>query len=406
MMNLRIGTLSALAMLAIGFTACEKDSVPSDTTPQLRPEIAYTSLTATTNYLEIFKDEAGVQTVDFTGQTYRQDMMAEMDSVMRIATGAHATKGIPASAVNAGLLKNMYANTGSPFRTAELNAATDKQLRGKTAASLSAVAADEERSRFDAWLEKVAAASAGYDKIAANGQAGIAVTGSGSRYLVDEKGIEWAQLVQKGLIGAVLMDQMVNIYLSTDKLVLDNTILAEGKNYTPREHSWDEAYGYLTKNGIYPMPDPSTSGRYLERYLGNYVRPVGDPAQLFLAFLKGRAAIVNNDEPVMNTQVATIRQHVENAIATFAVSYLNKTKSSLASDMAAAMHAFGEGAGFVYAIRYGNSKKISAAQSEVLLQKLIGGENGFYSLTPATIDEVRDAVAAAYGINPETVVSH
>jgi hypothetical protein len=403
-MKRNLNYLRALALVAIGFTACKKDDQVN--VPQLRPKVDYATLTASSNYLEVFKDQEGNQTVDFSGQTIRQDMMAELDSVMKIATGAYASKGVAAGPVSATLLKNIYANANNPFRSAALNAATDKQLKGKTAASFTAVEADAERARFDSWLEILAAASAAYNNLASDGQAGIAVSASGSKYLVDEKGIEYGQLVQKGLIGAVLMDQMVNGYLGSEKLGLDNTKLEEGKKYTAQEHSWDEAYGYLTKNGVYPAPNPSSPGKYLERYLGNYVRPVGDASQLFLAFLKGRAAVVNNDITTRDQQVAFIRQHVEKAIASFAVSYLNKTKTSLASDMASAMHAFGEGAGFVYSLRFAHSKKITVAQSDALLNKLIGGAKGFYSLTPAIIDEVRNAVATAYGIDPETVVSH
>lgn len=404
-MKRNINYFGVLALVAIGFTACKKEN---DTVgvASLRPKMDYATFSATSNYFEVFKDKEGNQTVDFSGQTTRQDMMAEMDSVMRIATGAHTSKGVPAAAVSATLLKNMYANTGNPFRTAALNAAIDKQLKGKTAGSFSAVDADSERARFEGWLDKVAAASASYNKIAADGQAGIATTASGSKYLVDEKGIEYGQLVQKGLIGAVLMDQMVNIYLGTEKLGLDNTKLVDGKKYTAQEHSWDEAYGYLTKNGVFPTPNPTDATKYLERYLGNYVRPVGDPAQLFLAFLKGRAAVVNNDNSTRDQQVTLIRQHVEKAIATFAVSYLNKTKSSLASEIASAMHAFGEGAGFVYSLRFANSKKITTAKSDALLNKLIGGAKGFYSLTPAIIDEVRNEIATVYGIDPATIVNH
>jgi hypothetical protein len=396
--------LTVFAFLFIAFSACKKSDLPQGT--QLRPKMDYNALTPASNYLEVFKDSEGNQTVDFSGQTTRQDMLAELDSVMRIPTGAHAAKGVAAGAVSAGLLKNMYANTGSPFRTTALNTATDKQLKGKTAGSYSAVDAETERNRFEGWLDKVAAASTDYNKIAADGQAGIASTNSGSKYLVDAKGIEYAQLVQKGLIGAVLMDQMVNVYLSTDKLALDNSSLVAGKKYTAREHSWDEAYGYLTKNGVFPTANPTDASKFLERYLGNYVRPVGDPSSLFLALLKGRAAVVNNDHGVRDQQVTFIRQHVEKAIATFAISYLNKTKASLASDVASSMHAFAEGAGFVYALRFANSKKITTAKSDALLNKLIGGAKGFYSLTPAIIDEVRNEIATAYAIEQATVVNH
>lgn len=401
--NIRLATL-AIATLA--FTSCKKDTVETDNSQQFRTKIDYATITSSSNYFETFKDKEGNSTVDFSGQTTRQDMIAELDSVMKIATGSYAAKGVPAAPVEASQLSNMYANSGSPFRNDALNAAADKQLKGKTAGSFTAVDAETERSVFEFWLSRVATASNSFDKTAADGQAGIAVSNSGSKYLVDEFGIEYGQLIQKGLIGAVMMDQMLNVYFGSEKLSLDNSKTAEGKNYTAREHSWDEAYGYLTKNPVYPMQNPADQTKYLERYLGNYVRPVGDASQLFLSFLKGRAAVVNNDEATMNQQVEHIRGHVETAIASFAISYLNKTKSSLAADAAAAMHAFGEGAGFVYSLRFAPSKKINTAKSNELLNKLIGGERGFYSLTPTIIDEVRNEIATAYGLDASAVVSH
>lgn len=399
--------LSAIAIIAISLTSCEKDDVPANNGPQFRSKIEYNTLTTSTNYFNAFKDSDGNSTVDFSGQTTRQDMMAEMDSVMRIPSGSYASKGVPASAISATVLKNMFSNTGSAFRTAALNAAVDKQIKAKTAGSFTAVAADNERIRFEEWFDKVATASASYDKVAADGQAGIATANNGtSKYLVDEKGIEYGQLIQKGLIGALLMDQIVNVYLGDEKQGLDNSKAADGKNYTALEHSWDEAYGYLTKNPLYPMQNPEDATKYLERYLGNYVRPVGDASQLFMAYLKGRAAVVNNDKNTRDAQIAIIRQHINKALATFSISYLNKAKSSLASDQAAAMHAFAEGAGFVYALRFAHQAKIDAAKSDLLLNKLIGGPKGFYSLTPAVIDEVRNEIATAYGIDPATVVTH
>jgi hypothetical protein len=56
----------------------------------------------------------------------------------------------------------------------------------------------------------------------------------------------------KGMMGASFMDQIVNNYLSKNKLdegtsKVNNTnkIVENGKTYTTMEHTWDEAYGYI-----------------------------------------------------------------------------------------------------------------------------------------------------------------
>src|SRR5688500_517753 len=106
-MKWNINYLAALSLIAIGFIGCKKEDQIQGI--QLRPKISYSSLTPGSSYLEVFKDSEGNQTVDFSGQTFRQDMMAELDSVMRIATGAYASRGVAAGPVTGTLLKNMYA---------------------------------------------------------------------------------------------------------------------------------------------------------------------------------------------------------------------------------------------------------------------------------------------------------
>ncbi len=232
---------------------------------------------------------------------------------------------------------------------------------------------------------------------AEQGKAGIL----GTNRLVDEKGFEYSQFVQKGLIGAMMLDQIANIYLGADKQSADNTTPAEGKNYTAMEHHWDEAYGYLTSNDTYPVKGS-------ESFLGEYARQgvsvSGGAENLYLAFLKGRAAIVNNDLTTRDEQVTYIRAELEKAIAAVAISYLNKTNS--ATDDASRFHALSEGAGFIYSLRFAHNAKINRAKSEELLNLLTGKTNGFWDLTAADINNVRDQIATAFNIDKTTVVNH
>jgi len=381
--NLQIGTIALSAAL---FTACSKDDNPAPPSTQLRPTIDYASLTATSNYFTTFKDSAGATTVNFDGQTIRQDMLAELNSLM--------SSGSKGTIVDSAKLSNMFANTGSPFTNAALNAATDKTLKSKTASSFAAADADLERQKFEKWFGIVANSSKSTAP-AADGQAGIA-TGTADatkKYLVDAKGIEYGQLVQKGLIGACFFDQIVNTYLGTDKMSVDNKTVVSGKNYTQLEHHWDEAYGYVTKNATFPL---RVNGEAQERFLGGYLRQVADSTNFFLAFSKGRAAIVNGDNATRDAQITFIRTKAEDAIARIGVSYLNKTAKAIATDPAAAMHAFGEGLGFIYSLRFAHNAKVNKAKSDEYINKLMG-DKGFYSLTSTTINEVKKAIADTFG---------
>ncbi|MEO0329931.1 MAG: DUF4856 domain-containing protein [Pseudomonadota bacterium] len=62
-----------------------------------------------------------------------------------------------------------------------------------------------------------------------------------------ENGYDWAQLISKYTMGAMAYNQAVDNYLD-EKLEADNKPnnkpYKEGANYTGKEHSWDEGFGY------------------------------------------------------------------------------------------------------------------------------------------------------------------
>ncbi len=383
------------AALAVTLFSCSKDDNGYEgNTAQLK--IKYSDLTTTTNYLTTFKGADNNSSVDFSGQASRIAMMKELDAYMK--TGLTAN-------VDAQKMKDMFENKNNAFAAAALNT-SGKDIISKTAQSFSVTAGDLEKNQFKTWMDALAATSASHGQTASAGTAGLL----DSKYLVDAKGFEYGQFIQKGLMGAMMMDQINNIYLAEEKQNADNKTVVTGKNYTQLEHHWDEAYGYLTQNEVYPKADPATAGKYLETYLGSYVRQVTpaeggvNGADVFKAFLVGRAAIVNNDNGTRTNQIAYIRTNIEKSIAIVAVSYLNKTKTATTSG--AKFHSLSEGTGFIYSLRYGYNAKINATQSNQLLSQLMGKTNGFWDLTNADIDAVRDVIAGAFGINKEVVVNH
>ena len=353
-------------------------------------EIPYDGLTSTTSYITTFKGDDGNTSVDFSGQSTRIAMLKELDAHMKSWT---------TGTVDANKLKNMFANTNSPFANADLNAATDKTIISKTAVSFSAVDAETERNRFKSFFDAQATASLSRLDSAYEGHAGKL-----GNYLVNEKGFEYAQFVQKGMMGALMLDQISTVYLGTDKQAADNSVIVSGKNYTQLEHHWDEAYGYLTSNAYFPMKDPNDATKWLESFLGSYVRQVGDPTLVYMAFLKGRAAIVNKDDATRNAQIEYIRTTLEKAVATICISYLNKAND--ATTNAARFHALSEATGFLYSLRFAYNAKVNATKSNQLMDQLMNKPGGFWDLTIADIDAVREEIATATGIDKETYVNH
>lgn len=384
----------SIALVTLVFASCKKDDKDPVVTPDQK--FPYSSLTATSSYFETFKGSDGKTTVDFGGQTTRINMMKEMDAYIKTGTK---------SVLNSAKLISMFENKGNTFSDAGLNAATDKTIISKTAQSFSTTQADKERQLFKSFFTALEAASQHNAETAEAGKAGLL----DGKYLVNEKGFEYGQFVQKGLMGAMMLDQISNIYFGTEKQAADNITIIEGKNYTALEHHWDEAYGYLTSNEYYPKKDPNDATKWLETFLGSYVRQVtpdygGNPEAVYMSFLKGRAAIVNGDMTTRDEQIASIRTALEKAVATVAISYLNKTKT--ATTDGARYHALSEGVGFIYSLRFAHNAKVSHAKSDELLNILMNKTNGFWSLTNVDIDNVRDQIASATGVNKEVVVNH
>ncbi|HUH48139.1 MAG TPA: DUF4856 domain-containing protein, partial [Arenibacter sp.] len=367
-------------------------------------KIPYSTLTPTSNYIQTFIGADGQSSVDFSGQRQRLDMFVELDGMMKLGQKEE---------VSAQKLKDMYANSNNAFSSPELNAATTKQLKNKTAVSLGITEAEKARTAIEGYFDKLALASMSFNVSASDGVAGVYTNAKGSKYLVDEKGIEWGQVVAKSLIGAVMFDQIVNGYLGDEKQGVDNNGLVEGKNYTQLEHHWDEAYGYLTSNGIYPKLKADGHAKD-ERALGSYAyqdvsaeEASKKTVELYAAFLKGRAAIVNKDDQTRKEQIGLIRTSLEKTLAKVTISYLKKTQDAIAANnFADAVHSLGEGAGFLYALRFAHQPKIDATASDDLFNELVGGPKGFYSLTAARLTEIRGQLATAYGVDPNATTTH
>lgn len=378
-------TFSAVSLL-LGFTSCKKDN---NNNIQLRTKVNASAYTNATPYSATFVDANNTSTVDFTSGNTKLNMFRGLNTYINLNK---------TEIINAGVSKNIFANTGNPFLVnfsaefAALNAA-GYGLKNFTASSLSSANANTVRQKIETDLTANAALSPFFAVTASNGVAGKLGT-----YMVDAKGIEVAQIIQKGLIGAFQLDYIGNVLLK-DGLNADNSTLVSGKNYTVLEHNWDEAYATLTSNPVIYAGYTNTVNPRTESFLGAYVWEYNreNYANIYLAFLKGRAAIVNNDRNELNKQALFIRTQFETAIAKAALGYLDKWTTGTSDAIRA--HAIGEGAGFIYSLRFCTVNNVDTQFSDDVLTALLGSSNGFWDLTQAKINTASASIKAKFKIN-------
>ncbi|HEY0656183.1 MAG TPA: DUF4856 domain-containing protein [Chryseosolibacter sp.] len=335
--NLKTALIAGLSLAAI---ACDDDD---NGKPNLRAKFDYSTLTPSTVYADVFTDASGASTVKFTEGNQRHKMFQALNyySTSSVSANAH---------IDAAKLKNLFSNTGNPFTDiststisvvgSELNN-SGLQLRNAVASSLSSSEAEAVRTKIESYFDQIDVASNSVNATATVGQAGK--LGS---YLVDAKGIELAQVIQKGLIGALQLDYIGNV-LMDEGLDADNYTTVGDQNYTALEHNWDVAYGLLTLNPIYLQGATDAARNTTEFGAGAYIWEYNKAnyANIYPAFLKGRAAIVNNDKAELEAQAEFIRTQFEKAIANAAVGYLEKWKTRTTD--AARAHDIGEGLGFI-----------------------------------------------------------
>ena len=355
-------------------------------------------------------DRSGTSTVEYSGQTTRLQMLNEMG-------GKFTTAATDGSALSAIELSNMYSNQNSPFSSSDLNN-SGKNTKSKTASSSdyfstflgggSTVEKTAVQAFFESQFQIGAEASQGNS--ASAGVAGSYLDGSKMR-LFAANGLEPQQILLKGMMGAMMMDQISNHYLSTIKLdggsnVLENTnkVLSTDGNFTTMEHYWDEAYGY-----VYGADEAATNSK---KFWSSYIDQVNADADfntitndINLAFRKGRAAIVANDYTTRDQQIDVIQSKLALVAAVRAVYYLQEGKGKLIEDNGAkAFHALSEGYGFIMSLRYTrkpgtDNPYFSKSEIDAMLANLVSGPNGLWdidNLSPK-LDALSAQIATKFG---------
>jgi len=313
--------------------------------------------------------------VSYSGQTDRLNMLKELTSYIKTGHSVNTT-------LDADVLNAMYANEGHTWSSdAFPNGQPTKDLKSKTY--------EEARTDIVALFDSIAKYS-GKDG-GENGQAGL-VTGAERTILVDANGMEYAQLIDKGIMGSCFYYSATSSYLSDNKIgdAVDNTTVIDGKG-TAKEHHFDEAFGYFGA----PIDFPSNvEGLGAWAKYCNKMDAVAGTNKIMDSFLKGRAAISNKDKSDQNDAVADIKMQWEKVSAATAIHYLNDAIK--AADTADKLHVLTEAYAFIKALEYNVDGSIKAAKIDEVLKSL--GDN-FWNTTNSKIEEARNILATAAELN-------
>lgn len=258
---------------------------------------------------------------------------------------------------------------------------------------------------------------------------------------LDSNDVNVAQLISKGLAGAVAYHQAVGVYLQQIG-TKNNTDVVAGKNYTEMEHNWDEAFGYFGAARNYDTyadtqldtaalsyRDDNNDGKidprseYNFSMMGRYVarrdRGLSQDwsGDAFLAFRKGRALISKKGSATeIAAQRAIIAEVWDKTFASNVIAYIRNVKDILDTipanpsvDTRATLGGqWGELKAFAICLQYSPYKKATDAQL-AQLHTLIG--NGPVRTASgkaayiANLNAAHDLLKGIYGFSDQQVTS-
>ncbi len=350
----------ALTATSILMASCKKDDPEKTTT---------TSPTAVT-----LPSTYNFSNVDYSGQTARLDMLAEMTAELKKANSG--------TQVDSSILRTMYTNTGNPFSDATLNS-SGKQLRNKTYSNVGAF----NTQYFDYLMKRQGVISQHAGNTWSPGNAGVATSGS-KAYFFDENGVEYTQLIEKGLMGAIFYYNIAEVYTRPGKIgaSVDNSTVTPGKG-TDMEHHWDEAFGYFGAPIDFSAANTANSRYHAKYALKGDAAGLGTIAKVMNQFIKGRHGISNKNYDMRDAAAIEVRKEFELVLVTTAIHYLNAGKANF-SDDALRNHALSEAYAFIFSLAYNSDKLISTTDLNTV--------KGFFETTagPTTVPSLLNITIA------------
>ena len=351
----------------------------------------------------------GVSTVYYSGQSARLKMATALKSAMNDKASTKTN------------VDNMF-NNGTGFSDESLNS-SGKKIGNKVGTSGSATV----KPLFDEWITEfttIVAPAVNNSITATRTIAGSYTEADGSRTVkVNAKGFELNQILSKGLIGALQVDQIINTYLSFTKLdgaKQDNdddiyhypTDGSAVPYITKMEHYWDEGFGYLQglDNQYAPGLGDASIGRdganlnyYLNKINGQE-KEVGITKRIYDAFSAGRAAIVAKDYEERDRQANIIGVELSKVIGYKSQYYLRSAAGKIEKgEWADALHAIAEAYGFILGLQYTKAADgqpyLTHAEVNEHLSSLSAGDGGFWDRTPTELTTMADQLQQSTGLS-------
>jgi len=350
------------ATILLGFQGCSDDDTP---TP------AY-----------VIPPTYSFENVSYTGQSDRLGMMQEWKEYM----ASSQTQGISLDAVK---MKAMFENSeGSGF-----SRSYTKQIKSKTFEFV--------HNAFDLLIDELAETSQS-TVAGSSGISGVITSLDGTKsYLIGADGLDHAQIIEKGLMGACFYYQATSIYFGDDRMNADNETIEPGEG-TDMEHHWDEAFGYLGVPKTFPADKDGLF--FWGSYTDKRNEVLSSNQTIMDAMLKGRAAISNNDLDARDEAIMEARNIWELIAVGSALHYLNDGIANF-DDKAISSHGLSEAIGFVYSLQFNTTKKISNEQVGELLS-LIAGSSSFnamnlYETNVDNLQSAKDKLATYYNLESQ-----
>lgn len=311
--------------------------------------------------------------VSYSGQTDRLNQLEEMTTYLKTANDSGVELDVD-------VLRSMFENTdgnGGGY----YSFSSTKNLKDKCFFV--------DLVQFDQYFYEVTIASLN-SGLASNGVSGVMYSEDGSKsYLFNSNGRELTQFIEKGLMGAVFYYQAMDVYLSDDKMLVDNIEVEEGKG-TEMEHHWDEAYGYFGATNDFP--EDMESIRFWAKY-SNVVDPVLNTNELLGGALrKGRKAISEARYRERDEAREEVREAWELVCVGTAIHYLNGSIANSGDDLIR-NHELSEAVAFIKNLRYNPDRNITQDQIYEITD-LIGWN--YYEVTVPNMIAARDRLAEIY----------
>jgi hypothetical protein len=464
----------ALVTAASLLVACGSDNDKSEQTPDVNALATYTFAS---------KIDNGVSSVSYSGQGTRHVLINELKALI----GSDALQAVASKEEALDMLNQVYLvgtkGSDTVFSLAEENLYTgdqtatpvsitpsepntntlaqadfsvlsgDKNLKGKLAGQ------DNDLTQaFIGWEITLTGEQTDNDKPDLLIQqwfdaiADLAIDGDVETRFVGDNGLDYQQLVQKFLLGAVTYSQAADDYLKPTKgLIKQNSIGDKDgeKMYTSLEHQWDEGFGYFgasqdynsrTDAEIKAAADFDTNGDteidlYAEYSFGHSINAVkrdlgAEVATDFSkaamdAFLNGRQLIQDNfgTDPVdgsgyhtyLSENAETALNNWENAIAATVIHYINdvitetQTIGSQAEmTLAGRAKHWAEMKGFALSLQFSPVSQINTEDLTAVLNAMGEAPVASINQVAASVTNLEDARAimqSAYGFDATNVTN-